>query len=73
MATTMKILKNRMTPLPPLRMVLIIFLAAFVSNGALAQVDKVALKPNPKEMKDFGDLAAGPYERLVIRNVMVIP
>ncbi len=73
MATTMNIHKNRMTSLPQLRMVLIIFLAAFVSNGALAQVDKVALKPNPKEMKDFGDLAAGPYKRLVIRNVMVIP
>ena len=36
MATTMNIHKNRMTSLPQLRMVLIIFLAAFVSNGALA-------------------------------------
>ena len=49
-------------------------LAAFALAGnASAQVDKVELKPNPKETKRFGELAEGPYDRLVIRNVMVIP
>ena len=38
-----------------------------------AQLEKVEHKPNPKNMVDFGDLGAGPYKRLVIRNVMVIP
>ena len=38
-----------------------------------AQKDKVALKPVPAATKRFGALAEGPYERLVIRNVMVIP
>jgi hypothetical protein len=30
-------------------------------------------RPLPVETRQFGDLAAGPYNRLVIRNVMVIP
>jgi len=30
-------------------------------------------KPAPVQTRTFGDLAAGPYNRLVIRNVMVIP
>jgi hypothetical protein len=30
-------------------------------------------KPAPVTTRTFGDLAAGPYNRLVIRNVMVIP
>jgi hypothetical protein len=38
-----------------------------------AQLEKVELKPSPTETKQFGELAEGPYERLVLRNVMVIP
>ncbi|MDG2398339.1 MAG: amidohydrolase, partial [Candidatus Marinimicrobia bacterium] len=38
-----------------------------------AQLEKVEHKPNPTKMVDFGDLAEGPYQKLVIRNVMVIP
>jgi len=30
-------------------------------------------KPAPVQTQNFGELAAGPYNRLVIRNVMVIP
>jgi hypothetical protein len=30
-------------------------------------------KPPPVETRRFGDLAEGPYDRLVIRNVMVLP
>jgi len=40
---------------------------------ASAQLEKVALKPVPSETKRFGELAEGPYSRLVLRNVMVIP
>ena len=47
--------------------------AIMLAGNAAAQVDKVQPKPNPKETKRFGNLAEGPYERLVIRNVMVIP
>jgi len=38
-----------------------------------AQLEKVEHKPNPTKMVDFGDLAEGPYQKLVIRNAMVIP
>ena len=38
-----------------------------------AQLEKVEHKPNPTKMVDFGDLAEGPYQKLVIRNTMVIP
>jgi hypothetical protein len=38
-----------------------------------AQLEKVEHKPNPTKMVDFGDLAEGPYQKLVIRNPMVIP
>jgi hypothetical protein len=31
------------------------------------------MRPVPTETKQFGDLAEGPYERLVIQNVMVLP
>jgi len=65
--------KTRTTFLPRLRTALIVLLATFATGTTFAQVNKVELKPNPDGMKDFGDLAAGPYERLVIRNVMVIP
>ncbi len=45
-----------------------------VLPAALAgQLEKVALKPDVTETKTFGELAEGPYERLVLRNVMVIP
>jgi len=30
-------------------------------------------KPAPVETRQFGDLAEGPYDRLVLRNVMIIP
>ena len=45
----------------------------FVFTVLSAQLEKVEHKPNPSGMVDFGDLGAGPYERLVIRNVLVIP
>jgi hypothetical protein len=45
----------------------------FLAGNAFAQTEKVELKPNPKETRQFGELAEGPYDRLVIRNVMVIP
>ncbi|MEE8146458.1 MAG: amidohydrolase family protein, partial [Longimicrobiales bacterium] len=38
-----------------------------------AQLQKVEAKPVPSETRQFGELAEGPYERLVLRNVMVIP
>tara|TARA_B100000949_G_scaffold11788_1_gene8999 strand:+ start:1317 stop:2870 length:1554 start_codon:yes stop_codon:yes gene_type:complete len=38
-----------------------------------AQLEKVEFKPEPTKMVEFGDLGAGPYKRLVIRNVMVLP
>ena len=38
-----------------------------------AQLEKVALKPNPTKKVSFGNLGAGPYKKLAIRNVMVIP
>ena len=40
---------------------------------AAAQKGNIELKPNPTETKRFGDLAAGPYNTLAIRNVMVLP
>jgi len=47
--------------------------ASALAGNASAQLDKVQPQPEPKETKRFGELAEGPYERLVIRNVMVIP
>ncbi len=44
-----------------------------LNSPIFPQLEKVKHKPNPKKMVDFGDLGAGPYKRLVIRNVMVIP
>ena len=38
-----------------------------------AQLEKVEFKPSPTKQVDFGDLATGPYQKLVIRNAMVIP
>lgn len=57
----------------PLRLLAAVLITWFACGGAFAQTSKVALKPNPKETKSFGELAEGPYKRLVIRNVMVIP
>ncbi len=48
-------------------------LTAVMAGPASAQLEKVALKPTPSETRRFGDLAEGPYRRLVLRNVMVIP
>lgn len=44
-----------------------------LAGNAAAQLQKVQLKPKPSEIRQYGDLAEGPYERLVLRNVMVIP
>ena len=44
-------------------------LVAFTSPVG-AQLEKVEAKPEPTETRSFGDLAEGPYERLVLRNVM---
>ncbi|MFK7829568.1 MAG: amidohydrolase family protein [Congregibacter sp.] len=44
-----------------------------MAGNALAQSETVQLRPTPKDTKRFGELAEGPYERLVLRNVMVIP
>ena len=52
---------------------LFVALAATAPQPANAQLEKVEARPNPTETKTFADLAEGPYERLVIRNVMVIP
>jgi hypothetical protein len=38
-----------------------------------AQLERIEMRPVPAETKQFGELAEGPYERLVIQNVMVIP
>jgi len=49
-------------------------IAAMAGGGdAQAQLEKVALKPDAGETRSFGELAEGPYDRLVLRNVMVIP
>jgi len=64
---------SRLIPLISFRMMQIVLLATLAIGTVYAQSSKVELKPNPKGMTDFGELAEGPYERLVIRNVMVIP
>ena len=38
-----------------------------------SQYEKVEFKPNPSKQVDFGELGAGPYKNLVIRNAMVLP
>jgi hypothetical protein len=43
------------------------------AGTAEAQLERIALQPVPTETRQFGELAEGPYERLVIQNVMVIP
>ena len=55
------------------RLLALLLLAGFLHSNAFAQSEKVKLQPNPKETKSFGALGEGPYKRLVIRNVMVIP
>ena len=49
--------------------ILLFFSFSFIN----AQLEKVALKPNPTKKVSFGNLGAGPYKKLAIRNVMVIP
>ena len=51
----------------------LIILACSIHSLALPQLEKVEFKPNPTKQVDFGDLGAGPYQKLVIRNAMVIP
>lgn len=43
------------------------------TSGLEAQLRTFESKPAPVETAQFGDLAEGPYDRLVIRNVMVLP
>jgi hypothetical protein len=50
-----------------------ILLALLLPASSQAQLARVQPDPSPGETKLFGDLAEGPYERLVLRNVMVIP
>lgn len=38
-----------------------------------AQLERVQLRPVPTETRAYGELAEGPYQRLVLQNVMVIP
>lgn len=45
----------------------------FPDLGLVAQVGPLAVKRGPVETRNFDGLAEGPYNRLVIRNVMVIP
>lgn len=52
---------------------IVLLLGGIVVTPAAAQLEKVSLKPNPTETRSFGELAEGPYERLVLRNVMVLP
>ncbi len=50
-----------------------ILLALLLPASSQAQLARVQPDPSPGETKLFGALAEGPYERLVLRNVMVIP
>ena len=63
------------SPISPHRLaaVALALLAALATGSVFAQTKKVALKPEPRETRSFGELAEGPYKRLVIRNVMIIP
>lgn len=47
--------------------------ATLAATPLAAQERAVEFKPNPAETKQFGALAEGPYKRLVLRNVNVIP
>ncbi|MDH5589838.1 MAG: amidohydrolase family protein [Gemmatimonadota bacterium] len=59
---------------PILATLLGVFLSTMgLATPARAQLERVALKPSPSETRSYGELAEGPYERLVLRNVMVIP
>jgi len=51
---------------------LVVLLAA-VQNMAFAQSEKVEMRPEPRDTRSFGALGEGPYQRLVLRNVMVLP
>jgi len=43
------------------------------AQPASAQLGPVEMKPDPDRTRQFGDLAEGPYERLAIRNVRLLP
>lgn len=47
--------------------------SSLVAVGAQAQLQKVVLKPDAGTTRSYDGLAEGPYERLVLRNVMVLP
>ncbi|MBH50727.1 MAG: amidohydrolase family protein [Candidatus Neomarinimicrobiota bacterium] len=51
----------------------IAFIIVFSLSIVFSQYEKVEFKPNPSKQVDFGDLGAGPYKNLVIRNAMVLP
>lgn len=48
-------------------------LAAATFSPAVAQEPITDFKPTPVETRQFGELAEGPYNRLVIQNVNVLP
>ena len=54
-------------------LLLAVLITALCAVDARAQLEKVEAKPIPSETRSFGELAEGPYDRLAIRNVMVIP
>jgi hypothetical protein len=67
---------------PPTRPVLLVAAALMALASMPDRVQGQAIDPHPHflgpistpvETKQYGDLAEGPYNRLVIRNVMVIP
>jgi len=63
-------------PLPRSFFALMTLLALAASASvapALAQESIVPVKQPPVETRQFGDLAEGPYNRLVIQNVNVLP
>ena len=43
------------------------------ADQAIAQQGEVTLDRDVEETKQFGELAEGPYDRLVLRDVMVVP
>lgn len=52
---------------------IVLLLGGIVVTPAVAQLEKASLKPNPTETRSCGEWAEGQYERLVLRNVMVLP
>ena len=51
----------------------IVLVAGSVASPATAQESITGIKTTPVETRQFGELAEGPYNRLVIQNVNVLP